>query len=515
MSGLAALAAAGMLAASASAAPQRADPLLKLRRWNEQFQRPSAQITADDEAALDAILSDVRLVPIAEPDRKQETVAALLDLTGLQRAGPQRATSLAQLALERVRQKGRAIVEVQLERDRDGSLTHWMAANVLALPRVHPLARRVAAVEVLAVRRTGESLLALLSCAVDPERELRNAAMEALAGWPDEGVHLFMVSQLERSAAEPGWISPLAVKRHFQRVEVAADGPAARALAAFATRALVSHAWRDAARAMPAVAALPDAAAVPPLIEGLAVWIARGERGKGSARIEGDILRELQRRSGRAIGPHPERWATWWKTRSGKQAAAPAGEASPTRTYARFFGLELPTDRVVFVVDRSGSMSAPFGSSGRSRYEEAVAQVLGFLRSQSETARFRVVIFSSGFSSSTSALQPANERNLASLERWLSSRSPGGGTELRPAIEEAIELTPSGRCDLARLEADSVVVLCDGETAEGPLWVQPLLERVNGEACLIFHAVQIGGAGDGTLEALAEHTGGQHVRIAE
>jgi hypothetical protein len=504
------------LAAPALAAPQRADPLLKLRRWNEQFQRPTAPITADDEAALDAILSDARLVPIAEPDRKQETVAALLDLAGLQRAEPPRASSLAQLALERVRQKGRAVVEVQLERDRDGSLAHWMAANVLALPRVHPLERRIAAVEVLAGRRTGENLLALLSCAVDPERALRSAAMEALAGWPDEGVHLFMVAQLERSAAEPGWISALAVKRHFQKVRLSSDGPAARALATFATRALVSGAWRDAARAMPAVAALPDAAAVPPLIEGLAVWIARRERGKGSARIEGEILRELQRRSGRGIGLHPDRWATWWKAARARRPTGTAmGEADAPGTRASFFGLQLPTDRTVFVVDRSGSMSAPFGTSGRSRYQEAVAQVLGFLRVQGDTARFRVILFGSGFASSSAALQPANERNLAALERWLGSRTPGGGTELRPAIEEAIALTPSGRCDLARLEADSVVVLCDGETAEGPLWVQPLLERVNGEACLVFHAVQIGGAGDGTLEALAEQTGGQHLRIAE
>jgi Mg-chelatase subunit ChlD len=191
------------------------------------------------------------------------------------------------------------------------------------------------------------------------------------------------------------------------------------------------------------------------------------------------------------------------------------GEADTPSTRASFFGLQLPTDRVVFVVDRSGSMSAPFGASDRSRYQEAVAQVLGFLRVQGDTARFRVILFGSGFASSSSALQPANERNLAALERWLGSRTPGGGTELRPAIEEAIALTPSGRCDLALLEADSVVVLCDGETAEGPLWVQPLLERVNGEACLVFHAVQIGGAGDGTLEALAEQTGGQHLRIAE
>jgi hypothetical protein len=58
-----------------------------------------------------------------------------------------------------------------------------------------------------------------------------------------------------------------------------------------------------------------------------------------------------------------------------------------------------------------------------------------------------------------------------------------------------------------------VIVLCDGETAESQQWVRPLLERVNQDACLVFHCVQIGSAGDGTLQRLAELSGGEFVQV--
>ena len=60
-----------------------------------------------------------------------------------------------------------------------------------------------------------------------------------------------------------------------------------------------------------------------------------------------------------------------------------------------------------------------------------------------------------------------------------------------------------------------MIVLCDGETAEGPGWVKSFLERVNALARICFHGVQIGGGGDGTLELLAQGSGGEFVRTGQ
>ncbi len=58
-----------------------------------------------------------------------------------------------------------------------------------------------------------------------------------------------------------------------------------------------------------------------------------------------------------------------------------------------------------------------------------------------------------------------------------------------------------------------MIVLCDGETAEGRSWVWPWWREVAEETCVRFHCVQLGGGGNGTLEALAEVSGGEFVRV--
>jgi len=63
------------------------------------------------------------------------------------------------------------------------------------------------------------------------------------------------------------------------------------------------------------------------------------------------------------------------------------------------------------------------------------------------------------------------------------------------------------------LEADTVIVLCDGETAEGPTWVGSFIRIHNDLARVRLHAVQLGGRSDGTLETLCEHTSGDYVEI--
>jgi Mg-chelatase subunit ChlD len=261
--------------------------------------------------------------------------------------------------------------------------------------------------------------------------------------------------------------------------------------------------------------AIRDDPAVPALIEALAVWISRRERGEGSRRIESELMRELERRSGRRIGAHPERWTAWWKTKSAAGATAQVTDEPRPRTHAGFFGLRPVTDRVVFVIDRSGSMSGAFGAGENTRYGEAIAQMLAFLRELGPTTRFRVVLFSTDTVVWKDRLQPANEGNLRAVERWLRYHPPAGATNLKPAVEHVFRLDGNGRAGVERIEEDSVVVLCDGVTASGSAWVRPLLERTNDDACLAFHCVQIGGRSDGTLETLAAESGGDYVTVTE
>jgi Mg-chelatase subunit ChlD len=199
----------------------------------------------------------------------------------------------------------------------------------------------------------------------------------------------------------------------------------------------------------------------------------------------------------------------------GKVAPPPTAEELEDMSRAAFFSLRPMTERVTLVVDRSGSMSAPFGPDlKQSRYGMAIDQTINFLRVSGETTRFNVFLFSDATLRYKPRLQPADERNLEALRRWMEENGPGGGTHLKDAILEALELRRDGTVDVDRLESDTIIVLCDGDTIAGPDWVRGTVDAIRERARLVFHCVQIGDDGDGTLEQLAESTGGDFIHIA-
>ena len=137
-----------------------------------------------------------------------------------------------------------------------------------------------------------------------------------------------------------------------------------------------------------------------------------------------EILSELQRLSGRSIGAEPARWSEWWQGVGEGRIALPAdiAAAGGQSSSATFFGLRAATDRVVFVVDRSGSMRTPFDTGGRSRHAEAIDQLVRFLRQSGEDTRFSMALFSDQGVTWRSRLAPASEANLELARRWLDAR---------------------------------------------------------------------------------------------
>jgi hypothetical protein len=498
----------------------RSDPIVSLERWTKQVRRNGPAVGLDELQSIEQLVADVRMLQISEPERREEAVLALLDLAGVRSTKEMRARRTNRVEgvqigrqTDRIRDYGREALTAILAADSEGRLADWLAIQVLSQPE-QSADRRIASLHLIGGAHRSSTMLAVFACAIDEERDVRDAAMNALVGWPADDVHRFMLQQLERLPEDPDWVSRRTVREHFATAPVDPAAPGGAALFAYTSQRMLATEWRDAYRGIQLMAAVPNDPAVPSLIEALSVWGDRRARGGGSRRIESELIKELERRSGRRIGNHPERWATWWKAVSSGALPATSPDSPGQRTKAAFFGLRPVTDRVVFVIDRSGSMTAAFGEGGNTRYGEAVEQMLNFLRELGPTTRFRVILFSNEPEIWKDRLQPATEANLKTVERWLRYHPPRGGTFLRPALDEVLRLDRTGRMKLDRIEEDSVVVLCDGATAQGPGWVPAWLETGE-DACLAYHCVQIGRSSDGTLEALAEGSGGDFVEVRD
>ncbi len=497
----------------AALGPTAQDSLARLRTWLDHSRGGSRRLDPAREAELRAILGELRLQrPGAGEGRAMDR--ALLELAclgwspGEERAVP--AEGRARTSLDVLARLGRAELESALDDDGAEVFALWLVTEVLEGENRRPLAERVLAAELLAGRFLPATRQVLQRCAREPDDDLARAAESALAGWPDPAVHVFFLEQLSRGAG-----SMRAIAAHFERARESLEPLVLDRLCSELARLYLCEDWRAAARARALVRALDPARAVPVLIEALATWERRGREGRGSRRILFEISGELQRISGRTLGTKSERWSSWWEAvRSGRIALpeeilAAGGQTSS----AAFFGLHAVSDRVAFVVDRSGSMGSSFGTGARTRYEEAIVQLTRFLEQSGEDTRFTVALFGDEGLAWRPRLTEADPEHLRGVQNWLSSKSPQGETLLFQGLCSALDLDARGRLRADKLQADTVIVLCDGATTEGPGWVVPWLAANNEQAQVVFHCVQIGAEGNGTLEALASGSGGQFVRV--
>jgi len=492
-----------ILAPGGDALPGR-DALQELQTWVRRYRRNDRTLSLADESEVKALIQEL---PTPHPGRRRVETAlmAMGNTHGL------RELAIASMA-ERIRT------------DPCRDLDLWLGNEVLGEASSQSLETRIFAAELAGaagVKSQHPPLISgLLLSARDPDPDLARAARSALIGWPSAEVHRALLERVEKRS-----LPHRVLERHLALLKANGTplGPMGQERLALLTgRRLFSKDWRDASRACSLLAYLELNQAAPILIEGLSLWQRRRESGTGSLRISHDIAGVLKNFSGRSMGPYPERWLAWWEgVRAGRiqplseDGLEPggAGSVSAPVTVATFFSLRPLTDRVVFVIDRSSSMTTPFGTGGRTRYEEAVNQMVTFLEACVEPTRFGVTLFNNKAGSMRAGLTDCRPGTIAAARRWLMANRPAGGTLLSAGVEKAVRVGRDGMVDLDAFEADTVIVLCDGATPEGPAWARKWLEKVNGEARLVFHCVEIGRQGNGTLKALADGSGGDWVQV--
>jgi hypothetical protein len=503
--------------------PLRGDSVEKFRTWFELLKKGHGSIDDRPEREVRAILGDVRAAWEKDPAHTGEISVLLLDFlgwcdaqglgAGAPGANPD-APSLARATRD-------AVFDALRSRS-DPEFLRWMTRDVLSV-KSQPVDRRVAALTVLAKRdRIQESvLLPLLSCAREDDVRIRVPAMRELAGYDDPGVHTLFLDEIDRAIAGQRDAAATLAEQHFKKVALPPLGPHMARLSDLVARGLASADWREVSRAIALSRPLGPDPLIAHLIEEMRQWKTREESGGQALRIEMELERALENRSGKQFGLRPTEWSTWWKAVRGKSIqGGPVTGQYQEGTSPGFFGIHPATDRVMFVIDRSGSMDEPMpvttGSStsaGRSRWETAVSELGRFLDAIGPKAKFGVAFFCDHTEEWRPTLSPADDEDKKSAMSWLYGQHPGGGTMLEGAIHRALRIGPDGTPDLAVLEADTVIVLTDGETAEGPGWVDPFLLSANQRARIVFHCVKIGAGGDGTLEKLAQGTGGDFVRV--
>jgi Mg-chelatase subunit ChlD len=172
--------------------------------------------------------------------------------------------------------------------------------------------------------------------------------------------------------------------------------------------------------------------------------------------VRADVVAYLTAVSGQRHGLDAAAWAEWWRS-AGDTFRFPASidlrsaRMAADADVATYYDIPLYAERLVFVIDVSGSMAEPRMESAKS---ELVQAILGL----PDTAEFTIVAFSDAAAPWRRVPVPADEANKRAAVRFVAGLVPGGRTASFDALEAAFSF-----------DVEAVYFLSDGEPTRGRL----------------------------------------------
>lgn len=256
---------------------------------------------------------------------------------------------------------------------------------------------------------------------------------------------------------------------------------------------------------------------------------------KEDGRLRDDCLRVLVALTGgRDVTPTPESWAQWWAMKRAAWSGPPkerpldpdrAGEDVPAASAKKtgFFGIDVRSRRLAFVIDVSGSMNEPVEKGAReTRAQRAKEELVRAIRGLEDGAWFNIVLFSNDVRPWKDSMQLADAESRNSAVAFVEAAAVVGSTATYDALEFGFRLgdvgkgkqrgaDPSGD---ARL--DTIVFLSDGKPTTGrvvdPDAIRTAIREWYRSRRVTVHTIGFGKDVDvGFLDGLAKDTGGTSV----
>jgi hypothetical protein len=263
--------------------------------------------------------------------------------------------------------------------------------------------------------------------------------------------------------------------------------------------------------------------------------------------VRDQINAALGRLTGENKNGNRAAWQSWWEANqaelleedvivSGDDVKKP----EPHEGTSTFYGIPVNSKRIVFVLDRSGSMSSRAvyatetqvednGGVHPKKIEVCKNELKNVVRKLPEDAYFNVIFYNSHFKLWKSELVPATAANKAELYSHMERINANGNTNIYDSLIGGFDLGGApipkdsklpkkgpGVTELAEFlgGVDTIYLLSDGVpnkgTYTGKADILEQIARVNATRNAIIHTIEVGGNGreDGLMAQLAKQNNG-------
>lgn len=417
----------------------------------------------------------------------------------------------------------------------------WLATDVLASEKKYHESVLVMIITALGNKKSPEAVPGLIDILERDSDELLEASAIALGEIGDNSSVDPLIKLMKKSdtpkvvAACIGALMRIGDERAIDPILEMAESNkweiksvAIRALGAFpcdkalkaAVKALKDKSWQVQLAAVAALKKMRSKDSVEPLIAAMR---------KAKGRLFHDILDALRDMLEEDWGEDPDEWDDWWKKVKGvfkmpKKEEIAEGEEPTAKQQKRrdistevekptFFGSEVKSNRVIFIIDISGSMSGsmaqanrnqPRGQNGNRKIDVAKNELMNAVRKLGKKAYFNLFQFHTTYESWQPHMVRATRRSKASALEWINRMQPTGGTNIFDPLEKALQ-DPN---------VDTIYLLSDGSPGSGKYTAtEDILREIR--KINQFKGVKINTVGirsnKALMEGLAKQNGGEYV----
>lgn len=297
--------------------------------------------------------------------------------------------------------------------------------------------------------------------------------------------------------------------------------------------------WQVRSAAAFALATMRCKAVIPSLIQGLDAELKRKQDPWAMDVRLHKVLEGLTGQSVARGGIAP--WKEFWKAEGAsftvRKTPAPGEEKQQNDRYKKFFDLTIESDRVLFVLDFSGSMAEPMqlkaegttagGAAGTvtTKAELVVKELKKLVMSLPDGALCNFVVFSSDVriwraeGNRPALVKLDDESRDDLLGNFLDGLRPNGPTNLYDALQAALGFGGRGLYDkYYGAGFDTLYVITDGAPTAGPITdkaeIRKRVREANQLRKIAIHCITFGDKNDTDfLKPMAEENGGRHIHI--
>jgi hypothetical protein len=295
---------------------------------------------------------------------------------------------------------------------------------------------------------------------------------------------------------------------------------------------ILDPSWHVKSRAAAAMATMRLERAIPILIDRLEV-----EEG----RLKTDYQEALISLTGENFNTNVTLWRRWWEENGAGFEVPPIDEIdrkvnaeAKARVGTTFFGISTESQRVLFVLDLSGSMAFSMvprnnpeddprrphdmpRNGEHSRLDEAKLALAKAIGGTDEGSTFNVIFYASDVWSWQDNLVEMTTETRSDALRMIEELSCVGGTNIYGALAVALEMAGAESGDeWSEPEIDTIFFLSDGRASVGlttdPDDILGFVKDLNASSGIVIHTIGLSGAQDAyLLRSLAEENGGKYV----